>query len=76
MLIAILVISIIAIVLSLFSMAIGIWAAIELRSFMKSTHQVQWMPADKAMSDQQLNEIFRNPQQSKDYIDEELDNVI
>jgi hypothetical protein len=38
--------SMVSLILSLISMAIGILALIELRSFMKSTHKVEFVPLD------------------------------
>lgn len=38
--------STVSIILSLISMIIGIFAFIELRSFMKSTHKVEFVPFD------------------------------
>ena len=38
--------SMVSFILSLISMAIGILALIELRSFMKSTHKVEFVPLD------------------------------
>ena len=42
--------SMVSFVLSLISMVIGIFAFIELRSFMKSTHKVEFVPIDSGIA--------------------------
>jgi hypothetical protein len=42
--------STVSFLLSLISMVIGIFAFIELRSFMKSTHKIEFLPLDAGMS--------------------------
>lgn len=42
--------SVVSFILSLISMVIGIIALIELRSFMKSTHKVEFVPLDSGIA--------------------------
>lgn len=42
--------SMVSFILSLISMVIGIFALIELRSFMKSTHKVEFVPLDPSQA--------------------------
>jgi len=47
--------SVVSFVLALISMIIGIIALIELRSFMKSTHKVEFVPFDGASAGKEPN---------------------
>lgn len=49
------ILSTVSFLLSLISMIIGIIALIELRSFMKSTHKVEFVPFDSAASGKEPN---------------------
>jgi Na+-transporting methylmalonyl-CoA/oxaloacetate decarboxylase gamma subunit len=55
-----------AFALSLVAIVIGIIALIELRSFNKSTHQVQWVPtADNTLYDENGFEILSDDTKEK-----------
>lgn len=54
---------------SFFNLAISLWAIIEVRSFQKSTHNVQFVPAEDAAKEDPLDII--NKEMEKDF-----DNVL
>lgn len=61
--------------LSLIAGGIAIWAAVELRSFNKSTHNVQFMPL-QGPDDTELDKMFKAPNEVQDQMDKDFDNLI
>lgn len=61
------VISILAFVMAMMAFVVGVWALVELLAFKKSTHQIQFMPADQAIP-QSMPELFK-----KDIMKDDLD---
>ena len=55
---------------------LGLISFIELRAFQKSTHKIQFMPAEAAIDDRQLdNELYKEPK-LKSGVEGEFDNLI
>ena len=78
------VLSLFAIVFSFMAFGVSVWCLIELRAMQKSTHQIQYVPADgitdemlnKDISSDKIGKIQSEFDENRDGFSKDFDNVI
>ena len=61
-----------------FAFGLAAWAVIEVRAMQKSTHQIQFMPADQGnnATDVDINKAFETPPSKEDEVINRFENVL
>ena len=67
MIVTSLILSSVAIILTCVNLILTLWAVIELRSFNKSTHQVQYVNPEENMSGPEIAKFFTKIEEEEDY---------